>query len=860
MSKSVILFLFLLIPGGFLAAQVQNSYSKKVAEPLKNYLLNQPRGTDSIDVMIAAKNVKAFEKLRILYQYEPAQAIIARVPVAVLSQLILDDQLVFIDLLRKPREEITTGAYDLSANEINFMQKQYPGLGGAGITASVKELSFDSADIDIRGRHYHSGLGDAATSSHASIMATMIAGGGNSTIFAKGVAPASRISSSSYNTLLPDHDSIYFKQKISVQNHSYGTGIENYYGADAAAYDKSVHVNPTLLHVFSAGNIGTTASAAGPYAGVQGYANLSGSFKMSKNSLSVGAIDSFYNVMPGSSRGPAYDGRVKPELVAFGEDGSSGAAALVSGTAIVMQQAYKQNHNDSLPHAALVKAVLINTADDIGNSQVDYASGYGKLNAWKAVKSVAENSFIESNVTSSQTRFFPLTIPLNTAKLKVTVAWTDTSAIVNAAKALVNDLDLVIRNNGSGQVWLPWVLSRTSHPDSLSKPAYRSTDTVNNIEQVSIDLPPAGNYTIEVRGSKLAPGIHPFFVAFDIDTINSFRWTYPSAHDPQLTNDRTVFRWKTNLTGNGILQVNDGNSWQTVSSNADLSKGYFPWSTPGNETILQVRILAGNREFMSDSFVISKKLNIKVGFNCADSLLLFWNRTGADQYRVYQLGEKYMEAFHTTADSFLVFSKAQYPSLHFAVAPVMGSHQGLRSSTINYQTQSVDCYFTNFLVLLQGNFGLLSTQLGSLHEVDQLVFLKQKGGAFVPIHTQVPASTLVSFTDSVLTQGINIYKVMLVLNNGQIVFSDAVSLYYFPNDKLLVFPNPAAQGETVKVIGADYDVYSIMVYDSDGRLVHQLRMRSNYSEIPASILSKGIYFVKVNEEGKTIFTRKLVIY
>jgi len=47
------------------------------------------------------------------------------------------------------------------------------------------------------------------------------------------------------------------------------------------------------------------------------------------------------NVLSPSSRGPAYDGRVKPELVAFAEDGSSGAAAIVSGISLVAQQTYK---------------------------------------------------------------------------------------------------------------------------------------------------------------------------------------------------------------------------------------------------------------------------------------------------------------------------------------------------------------------------------------------------------------------------------------------------------------------------------------------------------------------------------------
>ncbi len=70
---------------------------------------------------------------------------------------------------------------------------------------------------------------------------------------------------------------------------------------------------------------------------------------MSKNTLSVGAVDSQGKVSPLSSRGPAYDGRIKPELVAYGEGGTSEAAALVSGVSLLLQQAYREQQNHLPP-------------------------------------------------------------------------------------------------------------------------------------------------------------------------------------------------------------------------------------------------------------------------------------------------------------------------------------------------------------------------------------------------------------------------------------------------------------------------------------------------------------------------------
>ena len=87
-----------------------------------------------------------------------------------------------------------------------------------------------------------------------------------------------------------------------------------------------VDQSPTLLHVFLAGNQGTAKPSAGMYRDL-GFANLTGNFKQAKNVLIVSAVDSTMTVNSLNSRGPAYDGRVKPELVAHGQGGTSEAAA-----------------------------------------------------------------------------------------------------------------------------------------------------------------------------------------------------------------------------------------------------------------------------------------------------------------------------------------------------------------------------------------------------------------------------------------------------------------------------------------------------------------------------------------------------
>ena len=201
-------------------------------------------------------------------------------PTDAFNEWLQDESVVFIAAYnRYPKEELQINDLDLSVNKINLLHSRMPFLNGEGTTISIKENLPDTTDIDFAARYLYNPLAATVVSSHASIMATMAAGAGNSYYLGKGVASAATITPSDFSNLLPDADASYQQVHISVQNHSYGAGIENFYGADAAAYDASALKNDKVLFVFSAGNLGNLAAPAGNYAGIPGYANISGSFK-----------------------------------------------------------------------------------------------------------------------------------------------------------------------------------------------------------------------------------------------------------------------------------------------------------------------------------------------------------------------------------------------------------------------------------------------------------------------------------------------------------------------------------------------------------------------------------------------------
>ncbi|MGZ3957275.1 MAG: S8 family serine peptidase [Flavisolibacter sp.] len=847
-----------------LAAQQRQMPDQKTSAALRK-ILEHPL-TDSVDILCTVRNDRFLREERLPVRWlgaHPASgSLLVRVAGSGLKSFIGNPAVIFADTWRPPMEELTTGAFDLTLNRINTAHHFFPGIRGDSVRVSIKEQLLDSTDIDLKGRYFNSGVAAASQTSHAAIMATILAGGGNTSLLALGAAPGALVTSSSFASLLPDPDAVYRNFSISVQNHSYGTGIENFYGTDARAYDQSVLDHPALVHVFSAGNSGTTTPSDGPYAGLANTANLTGSFKMAKNILTVGSLDSFYNVLPLSSRGPAFDGRVKPELVAYGEDGSSGAAALTSGTAALLQQAFKQLHQDSLPPASLVRAVLLNSAEDVGPPGIDFLSGYGSLNGWKALQGIKEGRFFLDRVAAAETRHFFITVPPGAKQLKLTLNWSDPPAPANAAKTLVNDLDALLSLPATGESWQPWVLNPAPQKDSLLQIAQRKKDTVNTVEQISLDDPAPGLYSVDVRGSRLATPFQEFALAYQIDSLHQFSWTFPTGSDVLRAGRTQTLRWQTNIPAPGQLEYSfDGRQWQTLGA-VDPAHPYFQWLVPDTTATAWLRCVIPSipESVVSDSFVISQASLLTVGFNCPDSFLLSWNVLPVKNYEVYALGDKYLEPVLQLPDSFKVFQKSGFPSHYYAVAPLVGSKPGWRSFTLDYGTQGVGCYLRTFFAILQnGQQALLSAELGSLYGVKQVRFQQVSGSGYQTLFSTDTPSLLMQYTDSILIQGANFYRVEVLLANGQVIDSPVDLVYYLPGNPVLVFPNPAREGEAIKLVAREPGQYSIQVFDAGGRRVKEAAVPDIFQQLTLS-LPAGLYFIRILSSDGKIFFQKLVVY
>ena len=802
---------------------------------------------------------------RIIKEYPPAHIFIIETSWnEIIKKIITYDVITFVDEKRTAKDELKITGFDLSANKINVVHNNVPQLNGEGLVVSVKENKMDTADIDLKGRVQSTTLSSPVLSSHATVMATMIAGAGNSYYEGKGVAWGATITSSDYSILLPDPDAAYQQYKISVQNHSYGTGIENFYGADALAYDISTINNPALLHVFSAGNSGNLTSTSGPYTSVNNYANITGSFKMAKNIITVGSTDSFGNVASLSSKGPAYDGRVKPELVAFGVDGSSGAAALVSGTALVLQHQYKLLNN-ALPPNALVKAILLNSADDVGNKEVDFANGYGSLNAINAVITLQNDRILTGSVTNTGTQTFNVAIPAGIKKVKLTLVWNDPPATANAPRALINDLDLELINTISGEVWKPWVLNPFPHVDSIQKLAVRKRDSLNNAEQITLDDPLPGTYKIIVKGFNITTSSQTFYIAYQLDSTDVFEWNFPTASDFVFPASSNTLRWNStygSVTGKLEYSIDNGSSWQAINNQVNLNDKYYKWITPVTATTVLLKMTIGNNQFVSNLFPVSPRLQTGVGFNCPDSFLFYWQRIpGINNYRVYSLGNRYLEPVLTTTDSFAVFKKSINPSLYYAVAPIIGNKEGVKSYTINYQLQGVECYIRSFLAALINNKAELTLSLGTQFNITAIILEKFNGSGFQEIQRLSTLSSLtLLFGDSTLTRGLNIYRVRIQIAGGGIIYSLPETIYYFAERNYILYPNPASQNHEINVAVKKLDVSIMEVYNTLGVKVYDRLLDDRVNKIPQGKLSKGVYFIRITNKGNLEDLLKLIVY
>lgn len=783
----------------------------------------------------------------------------AEIQLSALTDILERDEVIYADLVNPAREELVINGTDPAANDISRARQAFPAINGQGITISFKEGMFDTGDIDLAGnlRSLPADLGEI--SSHATIMATLALGRGNSYIRGLGAAPAAGLTSSNFINLLPDDLSVLRQLQVNIQNHSYGTDLENNYGIEAAAYDQQIYEADTLLHVFSAGNKGTATPEDGLYSGLPNTANLTGNFKQAKNVLVTGGINRENISETLSSRGPAYDGRVKPEIVALGEDGTSGAAALTSGVAALVQQQYRTLFGKAAS-SALLRCIIINAADDAGNPHVDHVTGFGKLNAMEALRTVTEKNFTTGTVSAGQDFSFQLRVPSNQHQLKVTLAWNDPAAAINSSSSLVNHLDLSMETPSGSRI-LPWVLSTYPDPDSLNAPAVRKTDDINTVQQLTLDDLTPGTYTIHVKGRTVTNSLQAFALAYQLQAADTYNWIYPVSSSPVFAGEENYIRWGGTYTGQGRLSVSydGGLSWNTLTDQAGQGSTFYKWTAPVLFSRAQLKMETGEKTFTSEPFIISSPVALKVGYNCSDKIMFHWSpQPSAVSYTLYNLKENVMVPVSTLTDTIALVSTPDISSPHFAVAANGADFSGLRGYTLDYTQQGVACYTQTLLARAAGEEIQLDLSIGSDYQLSTITWEKQSApGVFFPLATVKAVAGKLSYsqTDTHPVRGVQFYRVTFETAAGTRISSDPVPVNFLKADQFVTYPNPVTTNLNVK--SGDFEAYTLTLYNLAGQKVFS-REASGGAQFSLSALPAGLYIGKFSRNGTVLQTIKVI--
>lgn len=313
-----------------------------------------------------------------------------------------------------------------------------------------------------------------------------------------------------------------------------------------------------------------------------------------KNVVTVGAVSAGNLITGFSSRGPAKDGRVKPDVVTRGafvlssiptnsygqNNGTSMAAPAVTGIAALITEQWRRTFAGARPTPAQLKALLIAGADDLGTPGPDYTYGFGLVNAKRSVDTILADAGVGSRIRTmglAQGQQFDLPIVVTGAeRLRVVLNWAD-PAIPSlgrdeiAARALVNDLDVHVVDP-LGNVHLPFVLDRNA-PDAA---ATRGINTVDNIEMVEIADAAPGTYRAVVTATNLMQG--PQTVVL----VSSAQAAAP-CFDPQEPNDAPEAAYG-NLVPRQTIHA-------AVCAPNDVDHYSFVATTPGPVT---VEITAGD--------------------------------------------------------------------------------------------------------------------------------------------------------------------------------------------------------------------------------------------------------------------------
>lgn len=462
-----------------------------------------------------------------------------RVTADQLAQLLSMNEVLFADPWSPPEVDMDIAREIQGAN---YLETQ-TGFTGQGVRGEV----FDTGVRATHGDFQNPGIlihnGNSTDTWHGSSTHGIVFGDGTGQAKGTGMLPDAEqdIHASFYNLTnrythtaqLVDPGDQY---RAVFQTNSWGGGRTRSYTTESMEMDDILFLNDILI-CQSQSNAGNQDSRPEAWA---------------KNIVSVGGVyhkdtatkdDDRWNY--GGSIGPAADNRIKPDLTNFYDmiyttsdscnncyttnfGGTSGATPIVAGHFGLLFQMWHEGvfpgHGggatvfDSRPHMSTAKAIMINTADQYpfppDTDMTRFVQGWGMPDLTNMLDN-AGNMFIvdeDATITNLGSALYDIDIPAGEQQLRVTMVYTDVAGTTSSSQHRINDLTLMVTSPSGTTYYGNYGLT-----DGHWSVPGGTADTKNTVENVYIQYPESGKWTVEIWGAEIVEDSHTETPDIDAD-------------------------------------------------------------------------------------------------------------------------------------------------------------------------------------------------------------------------------------------------------------------------------------------------------------------------------------------------------
>jgi len=465
------------------------------------------------------------------------------VPTQALADLVGSDDVAWIDRWSAPEEDINNAR---EFHGSNFVESTL-GLTGSSLRVEVLDGGCDLTHPDLANHVVH---GSMVVGNHGTACSGIVAGSGAGNASARGVLPEALLIAAYYNGLSGSRynhtrelDDPTGSFRAILQTNSWGNSRTTAYTSVSQDLDQILFDFEKFSVLQSQSNAGNQDSRPQAWA---------------KNVISVGGVR-HYNTLnetddawsSGASIGPAADGRIKPDLASFYDStlttdvmgsggyssgnyyssfgGTSGATPIVAGHLGMLMEMWGDgvfgnsapavDPFDDRPHNTTAKALLINTArqwsfSGTGADLTRVHQGWGRPDLAGAY-SLRDKTFVidESDVLAPLgSTVHTLTVEAGEPALRATMIFRDPPGTTSSGQHRINNLDLKVTSPSGSVYW-----GNNGLLGSMWSSAGGTANSVDTVENVYVQNPEAGSWSVEVIATEVLVDTHVETGAVDAD-------------------------------------------------------------------------------------------------------------------------------------------------------------------------------------------------------------------------------------------------------------------------------------------------------------------------------------------------------